>query len=350
MVQSKTVKIMQMKKLILLFIFLQASAFALNAQTIVEAHGRLHVDKNRIKDECGRIVQLKGMSFFWHQWNHSQEYWNDDVVNWLRDDWKVQMVRGPVGLADSIGYLKDSIIPLKATERLIEAAVKEGIYVIVDWHTDEIHTKAAKNFFDYISKKYGKYPNVIYEIFNEPDYETWSEVKVYAREIIATIRKNDPDNIIVVGNPHWDQDIRKVADDPITKDSEGNQVSNIAYTVHFYAGAHKQPLRNDTQYALDKGICVFITECGRTGTDWGPGNIVNDDEWNKWMAFADKNHLSWNKWSLSIKNEVCSSLKASASIKGGWDIQKDLTDEGRLLRSYLRSHNTISKKCEAIGR
>jgi endoglucanase len=28
-----------------------------------------------------------------------------------------------------------------------------------------------------MATQYGKYPNVIYEIFNEPDYETWEAVK-----------------------------------------------------------------------------------------------------------------------------------------------------------------------------
>ncbi len=44
-------------------------------------------------------------------------------------------------------------------------------------------------------------PNVIYEIFNEPDYETWPEVKAYSEEVIKTIRAIDPDNIILVGSP-----------------------------------------------------------------------------------------------------------------------------------------------------
>ena len=75
-----------------------------------------------------------------------------------------------------------------------------------------------------------KYPNVIYEIFNEPDYETWPEVKAYSEEVIKTIRAIDPDNIILVGSPRWDQDIHLPAADPI------KGYANLMYTVHFYAG------------------------------------------------------------------------------------------------------------------
>jgi endoglucanase len=36
-----------------------------------------------------------------------------------------------------------------------------------------------------------------YEIYNEPDRETWPEVSIQA--VIKAIRLNDPDNIILVG-------------------------------------------------------------------------------------------------------------------------------------------------------
>jgi endoglucanase len=31
--------------------------------------------------------------------------------------------------------------------------------------------------------------------------------KIYSEEIIKVIRKNDPDNIILIGSPSWDQDV-----------------------------------------------------------------------------------------------------------------------------------------------
>ena len=60
-----------------------------------------------------------------------------------------------------------------------------------------------------------------------------AKCKTYSAEIIATIRAIDPDNIILVGSPHWDQDIHMVADDPLVN------VKNIMYTVHFYAARIK---------------------------------------------------------------------------------------------------------------
>ena len=91
---------------------------------------------------------------------------------------------------------------------------QKGVYVIIDWHSHNIHAKEARIFFERMAKDYGKHPNVIYEIFNEPDHESWAEVKQYSEELIKAIRAIDSDNIILVGHPHWDQDIHLVAQEP----------------------------------------------------------------------------------------------------------------------------------------
>ena len=72
-------------------------------------------------------------------------------------------------------------------------------------------------FFTNMAKKYGKHPNVIYELYNEPIQDKWDSLKVYGKTIITAIRKYDPDNIILMGCPHWDQDIDIAAASPIER-------------------------------------------------------------------------------------------------------------------------------------
>src|SRR5690606_9422094 len=38
--------------------------------------------------------------------------------------------------------------------------------------------------------------------------------------------------------------------------------SNTAYTLHYYAGTHRQDLRDKGDAALDKGLALLITEFG----------------------------------------------------------------------------------------
>ena len=177
---------------------------------------------------------------------------------------------------------------------------------------------------------YGMYPNVIYEIFNEPEGETWPEVKDYSNEIISTIRAIDPDNVILVGNPHWDQDIHLVADDPLTS------ITNIMYTVHFYAATHKQWLRDRCEYALNKGIPIFISEsAGMEASGNGP---IDDAEWKRWIDWCETKGISWITWSLSDKDETCSVLKKEAAATGGWK-PGDLKESGVKTRALIRSYN-----------
>lgn len=307
--------------LVLLTVVVNANIFA---NTPVEQMGQLQVIGTQLSDKNGKPVRLTGASFGWS--NFHPRFYTKEVVKWLKDDWKANVVRAALGIEPDGGYLQQPAQNLKLIETVVEAAIAEGIYVIIDWHAHDIHTAEAKSFFDRMSKKYGKYPNVIYEIFNEPDHESWEEVKKYSEEIIQVIRKNDPDNIILVGNPEWDQRIDLVQKDPI------KNVSNIMYTVHFYAGTHKQWLRDRTDAAIKSGIPVFLSESGPSEAD---GNGKPDyEEMDRYINWIVKNNLSWVNWSVSDKKEICSMLLPSASSKGKWKLS-DLNESGVRTREYL---------------
>lgn len=315
-----------MKRTFAIVLGLIQICFFATAQPVKE-HGKLHVKGTQLTDEHGNAVVLRGMSYGWH--NLWPRFYNAGSVAWLHNDWGCTVVRAAMGveLNDS-GYLKQPQFSTQKVAAVIDEAIKQGIYVIIDWHSHNIQTEAAKDFFAQMAARYGKYPNVIYEVFNEPDYESWPEVKTYATEVIKAIRAADPDNIILVGNPHWDQDINLVADDPLTG------FSNIMYTVHYYAATHKQWLRDRCDSALNKGIPIFISECaGMEASGNGPLNI---DEWNKWIAWSEDRKISWVTWSLSDKDETCSVLQKTASSDGGWK-ESDLKKSGIIIRRKLRA-------------
>jgi endoglucanase len=232
-----------------ILLLVAAAVFSdLHAQP-VKQHGKLQVKGTQLCDKKGRPVVLRGMSFGWH--NFWPRFYNEDAVAWLYKDWNCSVVRAAMGVEPRRGYENDSAGSVQKIKAVIDGAIKAGIYVIIDWHSHNINLQEAKTFFAQMAKEYGKYPNVIYELFNEPDHETWDEVKNYETEVINVIRKYDSDNIILLGSPHWDQDIHLVADAPL------QGFSNIMYTVHFYAATHKQKLRDRCDYALKKGISHF---------------------------------------------------------------------------------------------
>jgi endoglucanase len=213
---------------------------------------------------------------------------------------------------------------------VIEAAIKQNVYVIIDWHSHHMKTAEAKKFFGEMARKYGKHPHVIYEIFNEPVEDTWASLKQYASEVIGEIRKYDPDNVILVGCPHWDQDIHLVAESPL------QGFTNIMYTVHFYAATHGDYLRQRTEEAVKKGIPVFISESGATEAS-GDGKIDPESE-EQWIQMCERLGISWVCWSISDKNESCSMLLPRATATGPWpdDVVKEY---GKLVKGLLKKYN-----------
>lgn len=109
--------------------------------------------------------------------------------------------------------------------------------VIIDWHDHnaEDHEEEAAKFFRKAAQKYGNIPNVIFEIYNEPIRQNWSEtIKPYHERIVSVIREHSS-NLIVLGTKTWSQDVDEAAEDPV-------QGENLAYTIHFYANTHMQEL------------------------------------------------------------------------------------------------------------
>lgn len=298
-------------------------------QTPVEKWGQLQVKGTQLCDQNGNAVVLRGASLGWH--NLWPRFYNPKAVKWLATDWNATVVRAAMGIMIEDNYLENPDFAMQCMEPVIKAAIKQGIYVIIDWHSHKLLTKDAVKFFGKMAEKYGNNPNVIYEIYNEPVEDSWESLKDYATAVINEIRKYDQDNIVLVGCPHWDQDIHIVAESPL------QGFGNIMYTVHFYAATHKQYLRDRVEAAIAKGTPVFVSECASMDAS-GDGKIDNG-EWNSWVEMMERNRISWVCWSVSDKNETCSMLLPRAKATGNWtdDLIKPW---GKMVKRDLKKYNT----------
>ncbi len=299
------------------------------AKTIVELFGQLQTKGNQIVDKNEDPVALYGMSLFWSQW--APQFYNRECIQWLRDDWNCTVIRAALAVEHD-GYLDNPFQEQIKIQTVVQACIDLGIYVIIDWHSHhgESQLEEAKVFFKQMARNYGEYPNVIYEIYNEPLDVSWSQVlKPYSEAIIAEIRSEDPDNLIVVGTPTWSQDVDVAALDPIDD-------VNVAYSLHFYTGTHREWLRNKASNAMAKNIPLFVTEWGISESD-AMGNI-DYTETALWLQFTDTHKLSWCNWSVTDKEETSSILKPGADAKGNWD-EDDLTEAGRFMKGVILSRN-----------
>lgn len=315
-----------------------------SAQTAFSTHGQLKISGKNLQDQNSSNYQLRGMSLFWgNYFQEGRKYWNPDVLNWLVRDWKINVIRVPVGVANSTTWANTSLAQTDACKLMIDYANNEGIYVIVDWHThlnDGTTQSQAKAFFTEISAyvKNKGYKHVLYEIFNEPLSVSMSSIRDYANQVIPLIRANDATGIIIVGTPNWSSE-----PDQVGYNNRANG-TNIAYTLHFYAGegAHSG-YRSKGESAMNSGNAVFVTEWGTSAADGGVNSTyINTGESDTWINWMSTNNVSWANWTISHKNESSSIFKYPSTSTvpakyyfGGWT-SSDLKPTGVYVRKKLR--------------
>jgi len=243
------------------------------------------------------------------------------------DDWKCSLLRAVLGIHESSGYLQDPGTEKGKVELVVNAAIAKGIYVLIDWHDHhaEWHINEAKGFFTEMASKYGNYPHVLFETYNEPLAVSWSGViKPYHQQLVPVIRQYS-DNIIILGNRDWCQHPDEAARDPVSG-------SNLAYTIHFYAFTHRGELRDKVVQAKSAGAAVFATEWGTCRAD-GNGQL-DLGETNVWLDFLAFHGVSYANWAISDKNEACSALVPGANTNGGWS-DGELTASGRYMKGAI---------------
>ncbi len=319
--------------IILLNVIFNLTLFAQPAQTPVAINGTLSIQNNQIVNQHGVAPQLRGISFSWSLWG-GRKYYNPAVVDWLKSDFKVSIIRAAMGVQPDHGYLQEPEQQKQLIINVVDRAIKDGIYVLVDWHDhhSNLHLSQSKEFFTEMAQKYHGVPNVIYEVWNEPEAISWDTAKNYAIQVITEIRKYDPDNLIVVGSPHWDQDVDIAAADPIIG------FKNIAYSFHFYASDpyHQEKLRAKADLALKKGLPLIVTEWG-VGEANGNGKF-DRQEVNTWMQWLEDNKLCWTNWNITDKQETTALLVPGAPDNGNWS-DDQLTPAGQYIREELRKLN-----------
>ena len=328
-----------------------------------QGKGRIYGSCEGVKD--GAEVQVRGMSLYWSLLPKATEFWTEEGVSTMVRDMNIQIVRAAMATgsddwwgckdgsescgddksAHITGYASDPEFQKNLMKTVVEAAIKNDIYVIIDWHSHNANeqTESAKTFFKEMAQTYGQYDNVIFELFNEPTDIAWSVIKNYANQVVPVIREYS-DNLILVGNRQYDQN---------PQEAIGNTVSgeNIAYTFHYYANSHCWSGQTtwgsacegaNAQQAIDAGLSVFVSEWGTANADGG--GTPDQSKNTGWQNWIDGNKLSWANWSASKIDEGTAAFQGSSS-----KTSLQYTTSGNMVKGYLASNPTSYTKCSSNG-
>ncbi|KAL3075212.1 hypothetical protein niasHS_014941 [Heterodera schachtii] len=305
-------------------------------------YGQLQIKGSKLMSSSGKEIVLRGMSLFWSQWD--PKYWNAETVKQLKCKWGINILRAPMGVEGSDGYLQSAAASAANTQKLmtiVDACINLGIYVIIDWHytSGKAYTAQAVDFFKKMAQKYGKNPHVLYEIWNEPVGVDWNKVlKPYHQTVISAIRAIDPDNVILLGTPTYSMDLNPVISSPM------GGLKNIMYSFHFYAADTSQSgypnVQNMLKKAIKSGLPVFVTESG--AGSGGSNAPVNLPVMNQWWSLLEQLKMSQIIWAVRGEGNLQNPLNkntAPANIGQNWA----LTEYGKVVK------NVFTKNGKPIG-
>lgn len=293
-------------------------------------------------------VMLRGISLFWSDATGIQ-YYNPEVISWMAETLGVDVFRFAMGieyynsqgaasdpLDAAYSYIGSKESYLAKLDQMIEAAIENDIYIIVDWHSHraESEVAAATEFFNYVAQKYANVPNIIYEIYNEPVNTAWNTIQGYANNVGGGIR-NYTQNLILVGTPSWSQ----------LGSYGGVNLTNVAYVLHFYAASHGVGTYGSrATTAMNNGHAVFISEWGTTSAS-GSGN-PDESATQQWINFMEQNKISNCNWSMRQYTSTLNNSNEESAILGGSEYlttkealsNASFTASGTIIKNYLNQY------------
>jgi endoglucanase len=287
-----------MNRLILIVILIVLNLPLLKAQT-----PWLHVSGNKILDPAGNTVILRGVAI---QDIGGQKLDPTVGLNGLIDKltntadaeagvpgWYTKIIRftisPPVG--DLQTYYDNTLKPA------VDYATSKGLYVIIDNHyiatIDANSFDYTNQFWAFMAPRFKTYPNVLYEVYNEPinSSTSWTNFKkLYMQPWVNLIRKYAPHNLILAGNQNWDQTVGTASASPLV----GN---NIVYVAHIYPGQYSNANIKSQVETAAANVPVFLSEWGFSMTSSSTllqGTVTNYG--TPIMDWAESLGLNWTAW------------------------------------------------------
>jgi endoglucanase len=324
------------------FIFLIMMSLWASFHNILKAQHdlpALHVEGQWIKNSNGDNVTLRGLNVIDPRWLRQDMQSMENAINKVAE-LHARVVRLPVhpsnwnGDAYYNSYLKPTI----------DYCREKGLYVIIDWHyigrwgegQEEI-ARRTHEFWSYVAPRHKDDTHVLFEFMNEPSeprertLQTWNLWKEWAQPFVDTIRYYAPDNIILVGSPHWSQLCQFAPQSPF----EGK---NLAYVMHLYPA---WPSSNwPTLFGeASKSVPIVITEWGYGtypgtsgreyhGTTSGFGipfrNFLENHPNISWTAWVY--HYAWNPWMIDRQYNLLGGNNFMGQFTAEWLYDKKDSD------------------------
>jgi hypothetical protein len=278
--------------------------------------------------------------------------------------WHATAVRIPLSQADWLGRRCWAGSYASMVDNAINAANAHGMYAILDLHWSDDQGQApcdficgsgeqrmpdadSVSFWKQIAARYANNPGVIFELFNEPHYVSWScwlhggcqvpadadgsgngssthqtYTAVGMQALYDAVRSTGAQNLVLVSGLDWAYDLSGV--------DNGYAVNgtNIMYATHVYTAWHKTAADWDEHFgSVAQHYPVAVTEFGSTDCASTQTKALLQYLYAPDGVTADR--ISWTMWGWNSPGD-CS----QPSIISNWN-GNPLAGQGQLIHDAM---------------
>lgn len=263
----------------------------------------LSVNGKNIINKNGQVVTLKGVNIVNPVKLHCRNKFNKELFKEISDT-KSNVIRIPV---NPESWLQDEDYMWRYLDSAVKWAGEYDMYVIIDLHfIGNIVTGVGEqmpdidspkdftySFWEKVSTHFKDVPNVLFEIYNEPNDISENTWRKCASDIVDIIRSTGANQIIIVSGTEYSSNLSWVINNPI--DSH-----NIAYACHIYPG-NNIFLWSNNFGNISNLYPVIMTEWGYIDEHRDTTNqnhlIGDKDSYGiPLMNYLEDRNISWVSW------------------------------------------------------
>lgn len=302
------------------------TAQAAETGTPFAEHGTLSVSGSVLTDASGNTFQLRGVTV--HGISSAASL-TDASLQILRDSWGMNTLRvrptdeerDAVTAGDGSDASLYSL--LQQTAALCSST---GMYLIVDWYTDDTwdaaaESTAAYSYFSNAAEAVSGYSGVLFEICGS-GLPSWNDMREFAPGVIDAIRAVSPQAVVIAGIPGSIEAADLSLSQPVDR-------SNVLYAVSVDASSEQESSIDKLTQAASGGMALFVSSF--TPED-NPGA---DTASARWIDFFNQNSIGFMAGYLFSSTTDTGLLKETAPTEGWTD--SDLTDQASWLLQYVGS-------------
>ncbi len=290
----------------------------------------LHTNGNKIYDENGNKVILRGVNCSALEWSILRSSRLESCIEHALTQWDCNVIRLPLSASAWFGQSSEqkrygftALSYQNRVKRIVSLCAKHKAYIILDLHgagegerlggfKNPMPDKISVRFWQSAAEMFCNEENVLFGLFNEPRdidaktlmlggevvlegarYET-----IGMKPLLDAVRSTGANNICVIGGTDWAYDLRPWTSEFAFKDKAGN---GIVIDSHIYPW-------KDTDWEKTVGCAaedypVIIGEFGHYGDDVipheAPNKICCDEFFEKLFCFIEKHDLGFLAWDMS---------------------------------------------------